>query len=89
MSERQRNKRHPVDHRYGPVTERVANNVRTLRKSNHMAAKDLAICTGLPLDMIYKLETGVRTISVEELMKLATALDVPPGSLMTHDYKVR
>lgn len=71
----------------GVVNQRVASNVKRLRKLRHMQQLDLAAkmtADGVPMrnGTISKLENSDRAISVDELAALAKALGVSPLDLL-------
>lgn len=71
----------------GPSAERVAANVRELRKARGLDLAGLAqrmSAVGQPIGLtgISKLETGERRVDVDDLVALAVALDVSPVRLL-------
>jgi transcriptional regulator with XRE-family HTH domain len=78
----------------GSVSDRVAANVARIRRSRGMSARQLATltaATGVPISRgtIANIEARVqRSVTVDQLIALATALDVDPAALMLEEAKV-
>lgn len=71
----------------GPTSERVAANVRSLRRDRGLDLSDLSArleTLGHPLgiNVLSKIERQKRRIDVDDLMALALALDVTPNRLL-------
>ncbi len=71
----------------GPAAQRVADNVRALRKARGLDLSDLSTRLadlGHPISVsgLSKLETGSRRVDVDDLAALAVALDVSPPRLL-------
>lgn len=71
----------------GIVSERVAENVRAIRKRRNMSTYDLAgklSAIGWPIHQtgVARIETGERRVDVDDLEALAAALDVTPDDLL-------
>lgn len=71
----------------GPTAERVATNVRTIRKQRGLDLAGLAermsvLGQAISVTGLSKLENGDRRVHVEDLVALAVALDVSPNRLL-------
>jgi len=71
----------------GPTAERVAGNIRRLRRERGLDLSDVSarlIELGHPvgLNTLSKIERGLRRVDVDDLMALALALDVTPNRLL-------
>ncbi len=71
----------------GPAAQRVADNVRALRKARGLDLSDLSdrlADLGHPISLsgLSKLETGSRRVDVDDLAAIAVALDVSPPRLL-------
>ena len=64
------------------VLERFGANVRAARLSRGWTQEDLAAHTGLTSVQISRVERGKREIRLTTLVKLLSALDVPPQQLL-------
>lgn len=61
---------------------KVGNNIRNYRKLADMTMKELAEKVGVTEATIQKYEAGnIKTVGVNMIQKLATALDVPPEKI--------
>lgn len=64
----------------GKVTNN--NNVRLYRKQRNLTQLELAERADLAVDSIKRVERGSRTMSLENFMRIADALDVPLSYLL-------
>ncbi len=62
--------------------ERIGERLRALREARDMSQGDLAKLLGIPPTNVSAIERGVRGLSLQQLAKLATALDVSPGEIL-------
>ncbi len=62
--------------------ERLGERLRALREARDMSQGDLAKVLAIPPTNVSAIERGVRGLSLQQLAKLATALDVSPGDLL-------
>jgi DNA-binding XRE family transcriptional regulator len=70
--------------REGDQDEPVGRHIRRLRAAAHLTQAELAAGAGVSLDLIRKLEQEQRyTASVASLHKIARALDVDTGELLS------
>ena len=60
----------------------IADNVKLYRKKQNLTQFELAEKTELSIDSIKRIEHGSRTMSLENFMRVADALDVPLSYLM-------
>lgn len=60
----------------------IADNVRLYRKQSNLTQLELAEKADLSVDSIKRLERGNRTMSLENFMRIADALDVPLSYLL-------
>ena len=60
----------------------IADNVKLYRKKQNLTQFELAEKTELSVDSIKRIEHGSRTMSLENFMRIADALDVPLSYLM-------
>lgn len=65
------------------LLERLGRTVRTLRAERGLSMKDLAADAELSLRFVSDVEAGRGNVSVRGLARLARALDVPVGSLLS------
>lgn len=71
----------------GPTAERVAENIKTLRRERGMDLADVSKRMGelgqpVSVSGLSKVELGQRRVDVDELVALAIALDVSPNRLL-------
>ena len=66
-----------------PAAEEFGRRVRARRQALGWTQEDLAEATGLHWTYVGSVERGERNISLANIVKLAKALDVDPGRLMT------
>jgi len=62
--------------------QEIGERVRTLRQARDMSQGQLAAVLGIPPTNVSAIERGVRGLSLQQLAKLAKALDVPPGEIL-------
>jgi len=65
-----------------PVAENFSRNLRSCRKRAKLTQEGLAFDAGLHRTEIGLLETGARVPRIDTLVKLASALAIPPGELL-------
>jgi len=65
------------------ILEAFGNAVRHKRMSLHMSQEDLAAASGLHRTYIGSVERGERNVSLLNIVRISTALDVSPSELMT------
>lgn len=63
----------------------LANNLRSFRKGRGLTQEQLAKQAKLTISFINKLEAGTMTVSLDNLEKIAHALDVPTHTLIADD----
>lgn len=59
-----------------PALKRVARNVKALREKRGLSQQSLSTAAGLTRPYLARIETGVQTVSITNLEKLAKALGV-------------
>jgi transcriptional regulator with XRE-family HTH domain len=64
------------------VAERFGQNLRRIRKREDLSQERLAKWAGLHRTEIGLLEKGERVCRIDTLIRLAGAMDVPPGELL-------
>lgn len=65
----------------------IANNVRLCRKRENLTQAELAERAELSLDSIKRIESGKRTMSLENFLRISDALHVPLSLLLyTQEY---
>lgn len=62
--------------------KQIGERVRVLRESRDMSQGDLAKVLKIQPTNVSAIERGVRGLSLQQLAKLATALDVSPGEIL-------
>jgi transcriptional regulator with XRE-family HTH domain len=67
----------------------VGARVRELRQSRDLSQGKLAAALGIPATNVSAIERGVRGLSIQQLAKLAKALDVPPGEILNGHSQAR
>jgi transcriptional regulator with XRE-family HTH domain len=66
----------------------MANQIRRIRKSKEITLEELAEATGLSTTFLQRIETGVRGLSLENLIKIARALEEEPDQVSDEfDYE--
>ncbi len=60
----------------------IADNVRLYRKQRNLTQLELAERADLSVDSIKRVERGIRTMSLENFMRIADALDVSVSSIL-------
>jgi transcriptional regulator with XRE-family HTH domain len=66
-----------------PAAATVAANVRRIRESRRFSQQELALASGTELRKLEQLERGAHEPGIQDLWKLAKALNVPFSSLLT------
>lgn len=64
------------------AVKRFGENVRAARKAKGWTQEDLAHESGLAPVQVSRIERGVREIRLTTLLRLLTALDLPPDLLL-------
>ncbi len=64
------------------VARRFGANLRRIRKRSGLSQEELGVRAGLHRTAIGLLENGARTPRIDTLVKLSTALDIPPAELI-------
>ncbi len=72
-------------HNRKSIMERLARRVRQLRSAQGLTQEALAQRSGLAPRHIQKVEAAVLNITLDSLVKLAEALDVDVGDLLTQE----
>lgn len=67
----------------------VGERVRALREARDMSQGELAKVLGIQPTNVSAIERGVRGLSLQQLAKLATALDVAPGEILNDQSSKR
>jgi transcriptional regulator with XRE-family HTH domain len=70
------------DHLGQQLQERLARNVRALRREKGLTQERLAVTTGLKVRHIQKIEAGEVNVTLRTLRTLADALQVDPADLL-------
>lgn len=68
------------------IQKKLGNNIRTLRRQKGLTQEKLAEVADVNEKDLGEVEGGDRNISIEKLVKLAKALEVPPATLIEKDY---
>jgi transcriptional regulator with XRE-family HTH domain len=66
----------------GPISRHLAAQLRDIRNRRQVTQQQLGESAALPPTAIGKIENGTRDVTVEELLRLALALNVSPASLI-------
>lgn len=66
----------------------IADNVKLYRKKENLTQIELAERADLPLDSIKRIESGKRTMSLENFLRLSNALKIPL-SFLVYEQKNR
>src|SRR4051812_20712864 len=71
--------------------KQIGDRVRALRQARDMSQGDLATLLEIPPTNVSAIERGVRGLSLQQLVKLASALEVAPGEILngTHPARTR
>jgi transcriptional regulator with XRE-family HTH domain len=64
------------------LRELLGVNVRRLRQAQNMTQDDLCAKAGMGQSYLSQLESGLRSVSIDAIDKLAKALGVPPDQLL-------
>ena len=67
--------------------KQVGERVRALREARDLSQGELGKILGVPATNVSAIERGVRGLSLQQLAKLATALDVPAGEILNGHSK--
>jgi len=76
-----------------PTREQLALNrafgiaIKRLRASRKMTQEDLAYGTGISLTSVARMESGAQGVRLETILKMARALGISGGSLVTECEK--
>ncbi|MEI6246067.1 MAG: helix-turn-helix transcriptional regulator [Acidobacteriota bacterium] len=73
--------RQPAKH---PALKKLGSRVRQLRQARGVSQEALADLTGIGRSYMSGIERGVRNCSVLHVLKLAKALSVQPGDLLSN-----
>lgn len=57
--------------------------IRALRTNAGLSQKELAAATGLNQSQISRIESGARTLTIDELERIARAIDKRPSELFS------
>jgi transcriptional regulator with XRE-family HTH domain len=68
------------------AVQRFGANVRSARLARGWTQEELASRTGLASVQVSRIERGVREIRLTTLVRLLTALEVPPSDLLADLY---
>lgn len=63
------------------IRQQVGQRIRQLRESRRLSQLDLAELAGIGRHTMYRVELGTHAASVDVIVKIARALDVPPDRL--------
>ena len=66
-----------------------ASNLKRIRTTQELSQENLAFMCGLHRTYISDVERGNRNISIDNIEKIALALDVSPASLLTYTTTVK
>lgn len=72
---------HPDD-----LRDILARNIRVLRAQKAMSQETLAFESGVNRTYVSDVERGIRNISLDNISRLAKALDVPAWTLLKGDF---
>jgi transcriptional regulator with XRE-family HTH domain len=72
------------DEHIGSARLNLADNLRTLRAARGWSQEDLAFESGLHRTFVAHVERGARNLSIDNLEKLACALNVQAYELLIH-----
>jgi transcriptional regulator with XRE-family HTH domain len=67
----------------------LAHNLKRLRAERRMSQEDLALEAELHRTFVAHVERGARNISIDNIEKLANALNVPVSELLCADQRAR
>jgi transcriptional regulator with XRE-family HTH domain len=67
----------------------VGTRVRALRQARDLSQGELAALLAIPSTNVSAIERGVRGLSLQQLAKLAKALDVSPGEILNGHPQAR
>lgn len=73
---------------YHPLSRQVGRRIAATRQSHGLSAADLAERLRWPRDTLVNYETGRRRLTVEHVIAIATALGIPPATLLLDDAKL-
>lgn len=63
------------------IRQQVGHRIRQLREIRRLSQLDLAELAGIGRHTMYRVELGTHAASVDVIVKIARALDVPPDRL--------
>lgn len=70
----------------GNIRTALGKNIRLLREKRGLTQSELAELAGLHRTYVGGIERGERNVSIDNLSRIASALDVAPHSLLNPDY---
>lgn len=73
------------DLRSGSGRAAFGDRVRALRRAKGISQEDLAVMTGLHRTYVSSLERGQRNVGLDNILRLAAALEVRPAALFEPD----
>ncbi|HLS69173.1 MAG TPA: XRE family transcriptional regulator [Kiloniellales bacterium] len=68
-----------------PACGQIGSEIRQLRKAKGLTLHDLASATGRSIGYVSQMERGLSTLSIEDLRRLAEALEVPLSWFFAHE----
>ncbi|MDI6022753.1 helix-turn-helix transcriptional regulator [Leucobacter sp. UT-8R-CII-1-4] len=78
---------------HSPAAEEIGRRVRKARNARQISLEDLGHLSEINWTTIGKIERGASSPTVESLVRIATALEIDPGSLISgitsDDYRQR
>ncbi|MGE3537378.1 MAG: helix-turn-helix domain-containing protein [Candidatus Tectimicrobiota bacterium] len=77
-----RHARRPQPDSHDPACALLGATIRTLRRRQGLRQADLAVRTGLHRNYISQVEHGQRNVTFLNLLRFASALQVPPSFLL-------
>ena len=70
------------------ATHTVGRRIAEARRTARLTQAELAARVGWPRDTLINVEHGRRPITVERLVQIAAALNVPPATLLVDDEQI-
>lgn len=68
---------------HSPAAEEIGRRVREVRESQQISLEDLGHLSGVNWTTIGRIERGVSSPAVESLVRIAGALEIDPGTLIS------